>query len=222
MAEEVFLEIVDELYRLVEQLLVLASVHQYCFGAEHLGHFGKYRRAALRNEEVRELADERIGRNAAEAVAAAALQAHAQLAQRAGRALVLLGNGVELMSASDNVLRGGLTKKRIDLDELKRIMEFNALDVKKVEGIKDSLGRIQMRTPTPSFTLARLDTGRYGISHETGIVIVTDGSAELEEKGHAMVLKKGEAAFIPYSSDVVLTVKGTAFEALVPNGPIED
>lgn len=134
----------------------------------------------------------------------------------------VLGNGVELMSASDNVLRGGLTKKRIDLDELKRIMEFNALDVKKVEGIKDSLGRIQMRTPTPSFTLARLDTGRYGISHETGIVIVTDGSAELEEKGHAMVLKKGEAAFIPYSSDVVLTVKGTAFEALVPNVPIED
>ena len=47
-------------------------------------------------------------------------------------------------------------------------------------------------------------------------------SLRREEKGHAMVLEKGEAAFIPYSSDVVLTVKGTAFEALVPNGPIED
>ena len=33
------------------------------------------------------------------------------------------GNAVELMDASDNVIRGGLTKKRCDIKELRRIMD---------------------------------------------------------------------------------------------------
>ena len=39
MAEEVILEVVDEVYRLVKEVAVLAAVHQYGFGAKHLGYF---------------------------------------------------------------------------------------------------------------------------------------------------------------------------------------
>ena len=40
----------------------------------------------------------------------------------------LRGAGVEMMAASDNVLRGGLTPKRVDVDELLRVLRFEVLD----------------------------------------------------------------------------------------------
>ena len=40
----------------------------------------------------------------------------------------LRGAGVEIMAASDNVLRGGLTPKRVDVDELLRVLRFEVLD----------------------------------------------------------------------------------------------
>ena len=40
----------------------------------------------------------------------------------------LRGAGVEIMAASDNVLRGGLTPKRVDVPELLRVLRFEVLD----------------------------------------------------------------------------------------------
>ena len=40
----------------------------------------------------------------------------------------LRGTGVEIMAASDNVLRGGLTPKHVDVDELLRVLRFEVLD----------------------------------------------------------------------------------------------
>ena len=40
----------------------------------------------------------------------------------------LRGCGVEIMAASDNVLRGGLTPKHVDVDELLRVLRFEVLD----------------------------------------------------------------------------------------------
>nr|BFF23598.1 hypothetical protein GCM10025732_15630 [Glycomyces mayteni] len=39
----------------------------------------------------------------------------------------LHGFGVEIMAASDNVLRGGLTNKRVDVPELLRVLDFQAM-----------------------------------------------------------------------------------------------
>ncbi|GAB3992612.1 hypothetical protein GCM10029992_02200 [Glycomyces albus] len=39
----------------------------------------------------------------------------------------LSGFGVEIMAASDNVLRGGLTSKRVDVPELLRVLDFRAM-----------------------------------------------------------------------------------------------
>ena len=42
------------------------------------------------------------------------------------------GNGVELMSSSDNVLRGGLTNKKVDVHELLKILEIKGKEVEPV------------------------------------------------------------------------------------------
>ncbi|NAZ88306.1 mannose-6-phosphate isomerase, class I, partial [Kineococcus indalonis] len=39
----------------------------------------------------------------------------------------LSGTGVELMASSDNVLRGGLTPKHVDVEELLRVLDFRVL-----------------------------------------------------------------------------------------------
>ena len=43
--DEVLLEVVDHLHRLVEGLLVLAAGHQDALGAKHLRHLGQHRAA---------------------------------------------------------------------------------------------------------------------------------------------------------------------------------
>ena len=47
----------------------------------------------------------------------------------AGRELhaYLRGTGVEIMAASDNVLRGGLTSKYVDVPELLRLLRYEPL-----------------------------------------------------------------------------------------------
>jgi mannose-6-phosphate isomerase len=40
--------------------------------------------------------------------------------------MYLSGAGVELMANSDNVLRGGLTPKHVDVPELLRVLDFDA------------------------------------------------------------------------------------------------
>ncbi len=128
----------------------------------------------------------------------------------------VLGNAVELMNASDNVLRGGLTKKRIDLEELKRIMDFSFLCVQKAENIADEKNRIHIAAPSDAFSLIRLDRGTYECEKETAIIISLEGCVEIAEENSTLFLQKGEAAFIPYSSCVRITVSSLAFEAVIP------
>jgi mannose-6-phosphate isomerase len=52
----------------------------------------------------------------------------------------LQGVGVELMSASDNVLRGGLTPKHIDVPELLKVLDFRARPVPYLEPVRPQPG----------------------------------------------------------------------------------
>jgi len=49
----------------------------------------------------------------------------------------LSGVGVEVMGASDNVIRGGLTDKRVDVDDLLRIVRFEALDEPELSAVEE-------------------------------------------------------------------------------------
>ena len=130
----------------------------------------------------------------------------------------VLGNGVELMSASDNVLRGGLTKKRIDLDELERIMDFTSGKIDKVEIVKDSFGRDVYKTPAKAFSLVGLSSGEYKIQDcKCALMIVIDGEAKAIDDDEELSLKKGEIALIGKSiKHYTLEVHGQVFMAEVP------
>ncbi|MGF3055821.1 mannose-6-phosphate isomerase, class I [Microbacterium sp. YY-01] len=89
----------------------------------------------------------------------------------------LSGLGVEIMSASDNVLRGGLTPKRIDVDELLSIVDPTPLhvDVQDAESAAVQVYRI----PVDDFALRRITVGEQKhtvMVHAPAMVLATAGS----------------------------------------------
>ena len=73
MAEEVLLEVVDEVNGLVEQSLVLATVHEDGLCAKHLRHLGQDAGTTLSYEPVGEFTYQWVGGDAAESVGATTL-----------------------------------------------------------------------------------------------------------------------------------------------------
>jgi mannose-6-phosphate isomerase len=80
----------------------------------------------------------------------------------------LSGAGIELMGASDNVVRGGLTAKPVDVDELLRILDTTPL-AEPVMTAAARAGRYPL--PEAGCTLVRIEAGRTHTStgHELAI-----------------------------------------------------
>ena len=70
----------------------------------------------------------------------------------------LAGAGIELMANSDNVLRGGLTSKHVDVPELLRVLDFRPVSPPVLRGTVED-GWIRYDTDTAEFLLRRLDDG---------------------------------------------------------------
>ncbi|MDR2184877.1 MAG: mannose-6-phosphate isomerase, class I [Treponema sp.] len=110
------------------------------------------------------------------------------------------GFGVELMANSDNVLRGGLTAKHIDMEELLRVLRFSPF---KPRISRPSAGDDYFRYPAEcrefSLTLLRGTGGsRVFPGIGPGIVVVTQGEAVFSSPGEDETrrLRQGESAFI--------------------------
>ena len=130
----------------------------------------------------------------------------------------VLGNGIEVMNDSDNVLRGGLTKKRVDLDELCSIMDFSPLKVEKCSFMADSHGRRLYSSPSDKFSLLSVSSGKYDVSGEKiSIAIVTEGKITFSSGLQSLALEKGEAALIAAGEKYEMTVDGKAFISELPN-----
>lgn len=103
------------------------------------------------------------------------------------------GMGVEIMANSDNVLRGGLTSKYVDVPELVRLLTFDSLPEPTVEA--DSQG--QYPVPSAEFRLSRhrLEPGaEMTVEHDgPSILLCTGGRARLGEE----TVVAGEAVWIP-------------------------
>ena len=116
------------------------------------------------------------------------------------------GFGVELMANSDNVLRGGLTSKHVDIPELIKVLDFSS---SYPHIIKSEVAFSAFTYPTPcdEFSLTVLrgngDTTVFA-PNGPAICIVTEG--EVSVPGN-MILKKGESVFIS-ASDINDAVTG--------------
>jgi mannose-6-phosphate isomerase len=122
----------------------------------------------------------------------------------------LEGLGVELMASSDNVLRGGLTPKHVDVDELLAVLDFEPLPVPMLPPLDLGAGVQAFRPDVPDFELLRVDAARAA---ETpielpgpAIAVVTRGEAVLSAST-AITLTAGAAVYI-VPEDVPLTVAG--------------
>jgi mannose-6-phosphate isomerase len=131
----------------------------------------------------------------------------------------LEGTGVEIMASSDNVLRGGLTPKHVDVPELLSVLDFGAAPVALAPTVHHERG-VAYRTPAREFELSRLEPAG-GTAHVRGvtgpeIVVVTEGSLTVRRANHAVTLSSGASVFVPATGgDYELSGTGTAFRARV-------
>ncbi|WP_024820117.1 mannose-6-phosphate isomerase, class I [Arthrobacter sp. 31Y] len=114
----------------------------------------------------------------------------------------LHGLGVEVMASSDNVLRGGLTNKHLDIPELLRTVRFEALGVPRVQLSGTEFGQELYRPPFKEFQLQRIELGPGAEPvplAQTGpaVVVVVSGSVLLDSPKSDLRLERGAAAFIP-------------------------
>jgi len=86
----------------------------------------------------------------------------------------LKGAGIELMGASDNVVRGGLTVKHVDVSELLRIVNTTPL-ADPVMTEASATGRYQL--PEASCELVRLEAGTRHTSTGHELTIGLDGTS---------------------------------------------
>ena len=132
------------------------------------------------------------------------------------------GLGVELMANSDNVLRGGLTPKHIDVPELMKVLDFTPIQPRIIKPEPDDSGCFTYPAPCEEFSLTVM-SGKTGGGGQTtnfarnapALCIVTGGEASID----GAVLKQGESAFIPADNGgdpPVLRGNYTLYAASVP------
>jgi len=117
------------------------------------------------------------------------------------------GAGVEIMAASDNVLRGGLTPKRVDVGELLQVLRFEVLQDPVVKPVEVAPGVVTWPVPIDDFSLhrvtrptrLRLDgpvlalctAGAITIGDATGVVSLTPGRAAVGPAGAGPLMIAG-------------------------------
>jgi mannose-6-phosphate isomerase len=137
----------------------------------------------------------------------------------------LEGVTVELMANSDNVLRGGLTPKHVDVPGLMRILSFDGgLPVVMSGGIHAGTSECVYPTQSDEFELSSIHLepgGQYlgNAAQGPDTIIVLSGSATLAANGHTTALTRGTIIFAPFGTHYVLHASGDSpmlFKASVP------
>ncbi|MDR1177736.1 MAG: mannose-6-phosphate isomerase, class I [Spirochaetaceae bacterium] len=129
------------------------------------------------------------------------------------------GFGVELMANSDNVLRGGLTNKHIDIPELLRILDFSPYTPSILSPPDTERRPLVFSYPLPlktEFSLTLLKNKDRPLPYPLkgpSILCVTEGSLLLGNRSK-LSLRTGESAFIGAAcGSLVLDGAFTAFAA---------
>lgn len=133
----------------------------------------------------------------------------------------LSGLGVEVMLASDNVLRGGLTPKHIDVLELAKVLVFEETEAKPVHVKKLAVGLEEFDIPTPEFHFYRATLSASNLLVDLNlpgdaIVLCTSGAVAVSSsKGEREVINPAEAAFVSGDARTFsLAGNGEAFIAI--------
>jgi mannose-6-phosphate isomerase len=118
----------------------------------------------------------------------------------------LRGIGLEIMANSDNVLRGGLTPKHVDVPELLRVLDFAPTTEAQLRPPthRDGMSLVY-DTPTDEFAVSVLALGDDQLGHEVDapsrhdgpqILLCTEGSTSVHGKSGALAMTRGVAAWV--------------------------
>ena len=144
----------------------------------------------------------------------------------------LSGLGVEIMAASDNVLRGGLTPKHIDIDELLAVLDFTPSPVPLLAPIELAAGVTVYRPGVPEFELVHIQADapmpvpaagavvtasvpmRQVTLHGPAVAICTAGGFLVAGAGASVTLKRGDSVYLtPDEGTVTFAGAGEVFLA---------
>lgn len=129
----------------------------------------------------------------------------------------LTGVGVEVMAESDNVLRGGLTSKHVDVVELQRVLTLQDGGPDILNGETDIAGRTRFSTQVEEFALVRhaITEATLLDGHRPSLLLTVEGTARLTARdGTQLGLSRGQAAFVRADeAPVEITGPAVVFEA---------
>ncbi len=107
------------------------------------------------------------------------------------------GLAIEVMAASDNVLRGGLTPKHVDVAELMRVLDARPVAEPRIEATEVAPGVRRFEPDVVDFALTVIEpegarAGAVVDAQAGAIVLCLEGRVTLDG---ALVLERGQAAF---------------------------
>jgi mannose-6-phosphate isomerase len=110
------------------------------------------------------------------------------------------GIGVELMAASDNVLRGGLTAKHVDVAELLSVLDFTPTDVPYLAPVVAD--GVSVFRPLPDFQLMHLTAAASVSLAGEALLLCTSGAFTV----NGVEVARGDAFYV--ADEPVLEVEG--------------
>lgn len=113
----------------------------------------------------------------------------------------LRGQNIELMACSDNVIRGGLTPKYVDIPELLSIIDTQEIQPKIISRVENDQRYFTYQTPAKDFALTRViytkNEAHQHCAKNAEILLVMQGEILMSSKNDvALRLKQGESVFI--------------------------
>jgi mannose-6-phosphate isomerase len=129
----------------------------------------------------------------------------------------LFGLGLEVMAASDNVVRGGLTKKSVDVRELLKIVDYSETLEPRLQQKKISQGLSKFSADVTDFSVYRLEPSANNLLIDLelkgrAIVVCVAGSITLStSKDETLTLSHGEVGFMSDARLFSVSGSGTGY-----------
>lgn len=135
----------------------------------------------------------------------------------------LRGQNIELMAASDNVIRGGLTSKYVDIPALLNTIDYREITPKIIPAYEGDEPLYLYPTPeAEDFAMQRFEFKPFDeeqfLATSASILLVMSGSLYIDLGEDSIHLQQGEAAFISADArvDVIGEVDGYAIIVTLP------
>ena len=136
----------------------------------------------------------------------------------------LSGVGVEIMASSDNVVRGGLTTKRVDSKALADLLAPDAAPLLDVPRVTLGPYEVRWRPPVADFALSRVAVTDVPVALSRGprdpagpeVLLCLNGKVTVSSDGGDVSLRSGHSAFLSAAaSPAVLAGRGEVYRATI-------